>query len=140
MAEERIEAAPVRDIIGGGSVSGGEYVFFTLQFDDLSQHTSAAPFALMPRLVANLLQYAGMAEQDRAKTKGGHAQDVSPYRVTKLISSRRTDDGGLVGLKLGTADGFPLDIAMSPEQAAEAIALLQSELDKLGWKPEAGGG
>ncbi len=138
MADERIEAAPVRDIVGGGSVSGGEYVYFTLQFDDLSQHTSAAPFALMPRLVANLLQYAGMAEQDRAKAKGGPAHDVSPYRVTRLISSRRTDDGGLVGLTLGTADGFPLDIAMSPEQAAEVIGMLKGELDKMGWKPEPG--
>lgn len=83
-------------------------------------------------IIPNLKHYALMADQERTPLKAGESSPSSPYFMTTLLNSAHSDDGKIVAIQVGTTEGVPFELAMSPEQALETIAALQRELDHIG--------
>jgi hypothetical protein len=82
----------------------------------------------VPKLLGNIRQYGAMADASRIKP-GASALDVSaPYVVALVDRGAHSDDGLTIAIEFGVSDGFPIQLAMTPDQARETIEILQHEL------------
>ena len=69
-----------------------------------------------------------MAEAVRVKAPARAIVEAAPYRVTEVVSSGNSPDGSIVAVNYNTTHGFPLSIAMTPDQARQTIEFLQREI------------
>jgi hypothetical protein len=123
-----ILARLITDIPWGGVANQGQHVLFDLRFDDGQSERYACPISTVPLLMGNLMQYANMAETVRVKAPSRSIVEAAPYRVTEVVSSGHSPDGAIVAVNYNTTHGFPLSIAMTPDQARQTIEFLQREL------------
>lgn len=123
-----IIARTIKNIIKGGAVNAGHGVFFTLLFDDESQESYHCDFGLMPKLLGNLKQYATMADAVRTHEKAGELSVSAPYIVDRISNSGHGNNGQIIALEVVVSDGFPIELAMSPDLARQTIERLEMEL------------
>jgi hypothetical protein len=123
-----MEARLIVDIPYGGAANQGQHIFFDLRFDDGQSERYACPISTVPLLMGNLIQYASMAEAVRVKAPARAIVEAAPYRVTEVVSSGNSPDGKIVAVNYNTTHGFPLSIAMTPDQARTTIEFLQREI------------
>src|SRR5437764_106430 len=115
------------NIVGGGCASDGHAVTFVLEFEGGTRERVFCDYELMPLLVGNLTHYASMAAESQTRMPQNTRMFATPYHVTKLVRSGHSPDGRIVVLELDTNHGFPLQIAMTPEQSRQTIEALQIE-------------
>jgi hypothetical protein len=123
-----MEARLIVDIPYGGAANQGQHIFFDLAFDGGQRERYACPISTVPLLMGNLAQYASMAEAVRIKAPARAIVEAAPYRVTEVVSSGNAPDGSIVAVTYNTTHGFPLSIAMTPDQARTTIEFLQREI------------
>jgi len=123
-----IDARPIKNIINGGVVEAGHGVFFTFLLQDDTQESFHCGYDLVPKLIGNLRQYGSMAQQTRSPVAGRSMELASPYRVAKITRAAHSDDGKVIVFEAAVTDGFPVQLAMSLDQARQTIELLQTEL------------
>jgi hypothetical protein len=87
-----------------------------------------APYQPFPLLMGNLTQYANMAEAVRVKVPDRSVVEAAPYRATEVVRSGHSLDGTIVSVEDNTTHGFPLSIALTPDQARQTIESLQREI------------
>jgi hypothetical protein len=123
-----MEARLIIDIPWGGVANQGQHVLFDLTFHDGQRERYACAISTVPLLMGNLMQYASMAEAVRVKAPPRSLVEAAPYRVTEVVSSGNSPDGSTVAVNYNTTHGFPLSIAMTPDQARQTIEFLQREI------------
>jgi hypothetical protein len=123
----------LKSIPRGGPANEGQTVVFTLQFFDNTEENVACDIDLMPVLLGNLTKWGRIADTVRMRALHRPLVTSAPYRVAEVVRSAHSDDGKLVAIEVATDQGFPLQIAMYPEQAQRIIELLQREIL---WAPE----
>jgi hypothetical protein len=123
-----INARLLVDIPWGGVANQGQHILFDLRFADGETERYACPISTVPLLLGNLTQYAHMAETVRVKAPARAIVEAAPYRVTEVVSSGNSPDGSIVAVNYNTTHGFPLSIAMTPDQARQTIEFLQREI------------
>ncbi|MBV9984482.1 hypothetical protein [Bradyrhizobium sp.] len=123
-----MQARFVLDMPWGGVANQGQYVLFDLRFNDATTERYACSLSLVPLIVGNLTQYAGMAEAVRVKGRDRAIIEAAPYRATEVLNSGHAIDGSVVTVEFNTTHGFPVSIALTPEQALQTIDFLQREL------------
>jgi hypothetical protein len=128
-----IKARMLKSIPRGGPANEGQTVVFTLQFFDNIEENVACDIDLMPVLIGNLTKWSRIADAVRMRALHRPLATSAPYRVAEVVRSAHSDDGKLVAIEVATDQGFPLQIAMSLEQAQRIIELLQREIL---WAPE----
>jgi hypothetical protein len=112
----------------GGVANQGQHILFDLAFADGSRERYGCPISTVQLLMGNLMQYAAMAEAVRVKAPARAVVEAAPYRVTEVVSSGFSPDGSIVAVNYNTTHGFPLSIAMTPDQARQTIEFLQREI------------
>jgi hypothetical protein len=123
-----MEAILITDIPWGGVANQGQHILFDLRFADGQTERYACAISTVPLLMGNLTQYASMAEAVRVKAPPRSIVEAAPYRVTEVVSSGNAPDGSIVAITYNTTHGFPLSIAMTPDQARTTIEFLQREI------------
>jgi hypothetical protein len=125
------EVLQSREFIGitnGGAAEGGNTVFFELQFEGDERVVFNCDHSLIAKLLGNIRQYGAMADSVRSK-EGKPALEVSaPYFLEAVTRAGHSEDGKTIALQMAAEEGFPLEIAMTPDQARRVIHLLQTEL------------
>jgi hypothetical protein len=125
---EVIQSREFIGITNGGAAEGGHTVYFELQFEGDERVVFNCDHALIAKLLGNIRQYGAMADSIRAK-EGNPALEVRvPYFIESVTRAGHTEDGKTIALQMMAEEGFPLEIAMSPDQARRIIQLLQTEL------------
>lgn len=124
----KVSAVRIKNITGGGSVEGGTSIFFNILFEDGQTDTFVCDLVLLPLFLGNLTAYANIAEGERLKRSGRQTAAGAPYIVTEVFRSGHTTDGKRVMVEMNTEHGFPLQIAMTFDQAAQTIEFLQREM------------
>lgn len=113
----------------GGSIDYGQAIEFTFVFADGTKEDFACPAHLISQLLGNLSQYGGLAARMRASSGPGSLVELANmYQITNVTRAGHTDGGKLIALEVGTDQGFPIQLAMTPDQAKKTIGLLQTEL------------
>lgn len=125
---ETIQSREFIGITNGGAAEGGNTVYFELQFEGDERVVFNCEHALIPKLLGNIRQYAAIADSVRAKEGRPSLQVTAPYFVETVKRAGHSEDGQVIALQLVAEEGFPLEIAMTPEQAGRIIQLLQTEL------------
>jgi hypothetical protein len=123
-----ISARVIQNIPWGGVASQGQFILFDLQFNDGTSEKYACPISTVPLLVGNITQYASMAEAVRIKGPDRSIVEAAPYRATEVFRSGHSPDGSIVSVEYNTTHGFPVSIAMTPDQARQTIEFLQREI------------
>jgi hypothetical protein len=123
-----INARVIRDMPWGGAANQGQVVVFDLKFDDGNRERFACPISTVQLLLGNLTQYASMAEAVRAKAPERALVEAAPYRAVDVVRSGHSPDGTMIAVEYNTTHGFPLSIAMTPDQAKQTIEFLQREI------------
>jgi hypothetical protein len=125
------EVLQSREFIGitnGGAAEGGNTVYFELQFEGDERVVFNCDHSLIAKLLGNIRQYGAMADSVR-KNEGKPPLEVSaPYFVDTVKRAGHSEDGQTIALQMTAEEGFPLEIAMTPDQARRVIQLLQTEL------------
>jgi hypothetical protein len=132
---ELTNVRPIKAISRGGPVQGGHGVAFTVLFEDGGEENYYCRYDQLPMLVGNLSNFGSLAEQLLRGLPKEEVQVATPYTFDRLARSGRSDDGKTIALQIATKQGFPLQIAMTPDQAHETIAALQKELTLAGKGP-----
>jgi hypothetical protein len=128
---EKMNAISARFIVNvpwGGVANQGQHILFDLQFEDGGRERYACAISTVPLVMGNLTQYAHMAEGVRVKSPGRAVLESAPYRATEVFRSGHAPDGSIVSVDYNTTHGFPVSIAMTPDQARQTIEFLQREL------------
>jgi hypothetical protein len=125
---ERIQARYIQDMPWGGVANQGNVVMFRLTFKDGSDEKYAFDADLGPLLLANLHQYASMAANLKVKGAERAIESAAPYKVTRVARSGYSLDGNFVTVEFATGHGFPVVLAMTPDQAKQTIEFLQREI------------
>jgi hypothetical protein len=123
-----IQTRLIVDMPWGGVANQGQHIVFDLRFEDGQTDRYACPISTVPLLIGNLTQYASMAEAVRAKAPARAIVEAAPYRITEVVRSGYSMDGTIVSVEYNTTHGFPLSIAMTPDQARQTIEFLQREI------------
>jgi hypothetical protein len=123
-----ISARVIRNIPWGGAATQGQFILFDLQFNDGTSEKYACPISVVPLLVGNIRQYTSMADTVRIKGPDYSVIEAAPYRATDVFRSGHAADGSIVSVEYNTTHGFPVSIAMTPDQARRSIEFLQREL------------
>jgi hypothetical protein len=123
-----IQARLIMDIPWGGVANQGQHILFDLRFADGQSERYACPISTVPLLMGNLTQYASMAEAVRSKAPDRALVEAAPYRVTEVVSSGYSSDGSIIAVNYSKTHGFPVSIALTPDQARQTIEFLQREL------------
>lgn len=123
-----VQARLITNMPRGGVANQGQHVLFDLRFEDGSEEQYACAISTLPLLVGNLTQYGSMAEAVRVKAPPRSIVEAAPYRVTDVVNSGNAPDGSIVAITYNTTHGFPLSIAMTPDQARHTIEFLQREI------------
>jgi hypothetical protein len=131
-----IQARLVIDVPWGGVANQGQHILFDFRFEDGSGERYACPISTVPLLVGNITQYANMAEAVRIKAPPRSIVESAPYRATEVVSSGNSPDGSIVAITYNTTHGFPVSIAMTPDQARQTIEFLQREILLTSQPPE----
>jgi hypothetical protein len=125
------EVLQSREFIGitnGGAAEGGNTVFFELQFAGDERVVFNCDHSLIGKLLGNIRQYGAMADSVR-KNDGKPPLEVRvPYFIETVARAGHSEDGKTIALQMVAEEGFPLEIAMTPDQARLTIQLLQTAL------------
>jgi hypothetical protein len=125
---EHTQAREIVDMPWGGVAMQGQYILFDLRFSDGGAQRYACQISTVPLLLGNLSQYANMAENVRMQAPDRAIMEASPYKVTEVIRSGYSLDGKIVSVEYNTTHGFPVSIALTPDQARRTIEFLQREI------------
>ena len=132
----KMEAHYIKNIVWGGSGNQGQQIHFRLAFHGSQPEANfTCDLSLVPMLLGNILEYARKADAERVKAQGQTVIAATPYVVTKVNRSGHTLDGKLVSVLVETNQGFPLEIAMTPDQAQQTIDALLREMLRAGKAP-----
>jgi hypothetical protein len=123
-----MEARYIQNMPWGGVANQGNVILFRLTFKDGSDEKYAFDDALAPLLIGNLHQYAEMAANVKVKGPERALESAAPYKVTRVARSGHSLDGKILSIEFATGHGFPVSVAMSPEQAQQTIEFLQREI------------
>ncbi len=125
------EVLQSREFIGitnGGAAEGGNTVFFELQFEGDERVVFNCDHALVPKLLGNIRQYGAMADSVRVNEGKPPLEVSAPYFLEAVTRAGHSEDGKTIVLQMMAEEGFPLEIAVTPDQAGRVIQLLQAEL------------
>ena len=125
---ETIQSREFVDITNGGAAEGGHTVYFELQFEGDERVVFNCDHALIPKLLGNIRQYGAMADSVRVKEGKPSLEVRAPYFVETVTRAGHSEDGKTIALQMVAEEGFPLEIAMTPDQARRIIQLMQTEL------------
>src|ERR1700728_2666674 len=116
-----IHARAIVDTPWGGVANRGHQILFDLRFANGERERYACPTSAVPLLLGNLTQYAAMAEAVRTTEPDRAIVQAAPYKVTEVVSTAHSTDGRMVTVNYNTTHGFPLSIAMTPDQVWQTI-------------------
>lgn len=125
---EAIEARYIQDMPWGGVANQGNVVMFRLTFKDGRGEKYAFDSDLGALLLGNLHQYSAMAANVKLKGPERAIESAAPYKVTRVARSGYSLDGKIVSIEFATGHGFPVSLAMTPDQAKQTIEFLQREI------------
>ncbi len=125
----------IRNIAYGGPVQQGQGIVFKIVFEDGTQTNCYCRHDQLAMVVANLTAFGHLAEQLRAGAPKEAVRVSTPYKVTGVFDSGHTYDGIAVAIAVNTAQGFPLELVMTPDLARKAIEFLQRELTNTSQTP-----
>ena len=114
-----------------GSLHSGEVVTFTFAAEGVGAITLNCPHHVLPQIVAGLSSAGQLAEHDRrGRPSGTKLNDIiQPYDVQSNPRIGRTSDGTLM-VGFVAQSGFPIGIAMAPDQAISLARRILSEVEK----------
>ena len=122
---EEVKAKYIKGMPWGGIANDGNIVLFQLVYQDGSAEKFAFDSEVGQMLLGNLRGYAEEAAKTRASAISKVPMGTAPYRVTNILRAGPSIDGTMVSVEFATTSGFPLALAMSPDQAKLTIELLQ---------------
>ena len=125
------EVLQSREFIGitnGGAAEGGNTVYFELQFEGDERVVFNCDHSLIPKLLGDIRQYGAIADSVRRNEGKPPIEVCVPYFVETVTRAGHSEDGKVIALQLKAEEGFPLEIAMTPDQARLTIELLQTAL------------
>jgi hypothetical protein len=125
---ETIQARYIQDMPWGAVAAQGNVVMFQFVFKDGTQEKYAFDTELGPLLIGNLHQYSANAAAVKLKGPERAIETAAPYRVTRVARSGFSPDGKIVSIEFATGHGFPISLALTPEQAQQTIEFLQREI------------
>jgi len=108
-------------IAGGGAINFGEDV----RFDFKSEDGTVAPFHIaftsLAKLVTQLQAFGQMASNDRAKRPAGTDLEdiIVSYSVRGVPRLGWTTDGSRLAIQFSTAEGIPVPMSMTPDEAKD---------------------
>jgi hypothetical protein len=120
----------------GGSANHGHAVAFVLKFGDGTEEQYFCDYSLLPLLVGNLKHYGDLAERIQSGMPRNAIKLSAPYVITKVVRSAHSLDGKTVAVEFDTNQGFPLEIAMTQEQALQTIEFLHREIRRAAKAPQ----
>jgi len=123
-----ISARYIKNMPWGGAANQGQQILFDFTFHDGTAEKYACDLSLVQLLLGNLTQYAAMAEAQRVKMPSRTVASAAPYRVAKVGRSGHSPDGEILSVEFETTHGFPVGIAMTPDQARQTIEFLEREM------------
>lgn len=120
-----------REFIGitnGGAAEGGNTVFFELQFEGDERVVFNCDHSLVGKLLGNIRQYGAIADSVRRNEGKPPVEVCVPYFLETVTRAGHSEDGKTIALQMVAEEGFPLEVAMTPDQARLTIELLQTAL------------
>jgi hypothetical protein len=132
------EVLQSREFIGitnGGAAEGGNTVYFELQFEGDERVVFNCDHALIAKLLGNIRQYGAIADSVRINEGKPPVEMRVPYFLDAVTRAGHSEDGKTIALQMTAEEGFPLEIAMTPDQARRVIQLLQTELIEVAKPP-----
>jgi hypothetical protein len=125
---ETIQSREFIGITNGGAAEGGNTVFFELQFEGDERVVFNCDHSLVSKLLGNIRQYGAMADSVRRNEGKPPVEVRAPYFLEAVTRAGHSEDGKTIALQLAAEEGFPLEVAMTPDQARRVIQLLQTAL------------